>query len=327
MGIGNLIKEVGRGAGGAGELTFEEARRLFGTMLDGGVPELELGALLMALYMKTESLSELHGFYQALSDRMFRLEPPPGDLRPVVLPSYNGARDQLNLTPLIALWLKRLGIPVLIHGTLEGHGRVASAYIFRELGILPSITLNQAQQVLDREHLAFVPTAVLSPGLASLMSLRSRMGVRNSAHTLAMLMDPFLGESLRMVNAASPACLQKKRDFLLETGATALLLIGTEGEPFANPKRRPQLEYFREGEGRVLFEAELGPIRDLPGLPLQCDVHTTFLWTQQALAGEVPLPLPLVNQLACCLFGAGVTEDLVQAKAIAAVETGSLVAA
>jgi hypothetical protein len=41
----------------------------------------------------------------------------------------------------------------------------------------------------------------------------------------------------------------------------------------------------------------------------------------------VPLPLPLVNQIACCLYGAGYTQDLNQAKAIAAVETGSLIAA
>jgi len=327
MGIGNLIKEIGHGYGETGELTFEEARQLFGAMLDGGVPELELGALLMALHMKTESVSELLGFDQALSERIFRLERPAGDYRPVVLPSYSGARNQPNLTPLVALWLKRLGIPVLIHGTLEGHGRVASAYILRELGILPNITLNQAQQVLEREHLAFVPTAVLSPGLASLLSLRNRMGVRNSSHTLAQLMDPFVGESLRVVCATSSDYLQKMREFLLATGATALLLQGTEGEPFANPKLRPQLEFFREGKGVVLFEAEMGPIKDLPGLPLKCDAPTTAIWTRQALAGEAPLPLPLVNQLASCLYAAGMTEDLVQAKAIVAVETGSLVAA
>ena len=42
---------------------------------------------------------------------------------------------------------------------------------------------------------------------------------------------------------------------------------------------------------------------------------------------EASVPLPLVNQLACCLFAAGYTNDMNQAKAIAAVETGSLAAA
>jgi hypothetical protein len=44
-----------------------------------------------------------------------------------------------------------------------------------------------------------------------------------------------------------------------------------------------------------------------------------------ALAGEAPIPHPLVNQLACCLYACGYTDDMNQAKAIAAVEAGSLV--
>src|SRR5260370_302087 len=47
--------------------------------------------------------------------------------RPVVTPAYGGALHQPNLTPLVAFILQRLGIPVLIHGTLEGHGRIATA--------------------------------------------------------------------------------------------------------------------------------------------------------------------------------------------------------
>jgi hypothetical protein len=42
------------------------------------------------------------------------------------------------------------------------------------------------------------------------------------------------------------------------------------------------------------------------------------------MAGHVPIPHPLVNQLACCLYASGYTEDMNQAKAIAAVEAGGL---
>ena len=47
-------------------------------MLDGGVPELELGAILIALRLKSESLPELLGFYRALNERLFRLRAPAG---------------------------------------------------------------------------------------------------------------------------------------------------------------------------------------------------------------------------------------------------------
>ena len=43
--------------------------------------------------------------------------------------------------------------------------------------------------------------------------------------------------------------------------------------------------------------------------------------------GHAPLPTPLVNQLACCLYASGYAQDMNQAKAIVAVETGSLAVA
>lgn len=57
---------------------------------------------------------------------------------PIVIPSYNGARKQANLTPLLALLLAREGVPVLVHGVSQDPGRVTSAEIFQELDITPT---------------------------------------------------------------------------------------------------------------------------------------------------------------------------------------------
>ena len=327
MSFAQYIKQIGHGAEGAGDLSEQEACLLFGAVLDGGVPELELGAILLALRMKSESLDELLGFYNALNDRLFRLHTPTGKAKPVVLPTYSGARKEPNLLPLLALLLQRFGVPVLLHGTLNGNGRVASAYILRELGIMPCANLAQAQETIDSDGIVFVPTAVLAPGLAEVLSLRGRLGVRSSAHSIAKLIDPFGGESLRVVSASYPPYMEKMRELLLAIGARALLLRGTEGEAFANPTRRPQIVYFNDGASQVLFEAEASPSKSAPVLPAGIDAVATASWIRRVLAGEAPVPLPLVNQLACCLFGAGYTLDLNQAKAIVAVETGSLAAA
>lgn len=327
MSFAQYIKKIGLGAEGAGDLSEQEACLLFGAILDGGVPELELGAILLALRVKSESLSELLGFYSALNARLFRLHLPAARAKPVILPSYGGARDEPNLLPLLALLLRRFGVPVLVHGTLNGNGRVASAYILRELGIMPCANLAQAQEAIDNDGIAFVPTAVLAPGLAAVLSLRGRLGMRSSAHSIAKLIDPFAGEGLRVVSASHPPYLEKMHELLLATGAHALLLRSTEGEAFANPARRPQIVYFNDGTSQVLFEAEANPPKGVPALPAGIDAVTTAAWIRRVLAGEVPVPLPLVNQLACSLFGAGYTSDLNQAKAIVAVETRSLAAA
>jgi len=305
-------------------LSEDEAHDLFCAMLDGGVPDLELGAMLVALHLRGESLPELSGFHRAVSERQYRLSRPERAIVPLVVPAYGGALDEPNLLPLLGMLLRRLGVPVVFHGTLDGGGRVASVYILRELGVLPCATLAQAQAVLDEELVAFVPAAALCPGLAALLALRSRLGVRNSAHTLAKLIDPFAGPGVLMAGSSQPAQLDRLGGFLLACGGRALLLASTQGEPFANPRRRPRIDYYCEGERMVLFEEEAGPVKPVPGLPAAIDAHATAAWIRQALAGETPIPHPLVNQIACCLYACGYTEDMNQAKAIAAVEAGSL---
>jgi len=223
--FGTYLREIARSDDERGELAPDEAAQAFGAMLDGGVPELELGAMLIALRMKGESLGELLGCYEALGERVHRLEPLGGTVRTVLIGTYGGTRSQPNLTPLVALVLRRLGVPVLVHGTLESRGCVASAYILRELGVLPCATLAQAQSALDHERIAFVPTAVLSPGLADLLALRNRLGVPSTAHLLAKLIDPFRGASLRLVGAAEPRSLAQTREIRLQCCVVFIVAI------------------------------------------------------------------------------------------------------
>lgn len=320
MSYAQYIKEIGRGAAGSRHLHYAEARALYGAMLDGGVPDLELGAIVLALRVKGESLEEMQAFLDATNERAYALRPPFGRPRPVILPSYNGSRREANLTPLLALLLQRFGVPVIVHGLIEGYGRVTSGQIFREMGIMPSASLTQAQTALDERNLAFVPLSTLSPGLANLIVLRGRMGVRNSAHSLAKLLDPCKGNSVLIAAATHPAFIDLMRDLLLGLGSRAILLRGSEGEPFANPKRRPRLEYLHDGVGELLFEAEHESLLSLPHLPAGSDAASTALWIRQVLDEHLPLPLPIANQLACCLYASNYADDFNQAKAIVSVE-------
>ena len=45
MSFAHFIREIGRGKEGARDLEFSDARQLYGAMLDGGVSDVELGAI------------------------------------------------------------------------------------------------------------------------------------------------------------------------------------------------------------------------------------------------------------------------------------------
>jgi anthranilate phosphoribosyltransferase len=322
-----ILKEIGPEPQGPHDLDVDTARELFAAMLDGGVPDLELGAIMLALRSKPESIDELLGFYDALTARLYRLPFPGHSVKPVVIPSYGGAQLLPNLLPLLALLLKRYGIPVLIHGALESNGRVTTAHILRELNIMPSATLAQASERLVGDGIAFVPVAALSPGLATLLALRAPLGVRNTAHAMCKLLDPFDTPSVRLVAHSDPASTEKSRAVMLAIGADALVMGSTEGEAFANPQRRPKMEHVHDGTCTLLFEAEAGDAQPSNNGPNGIDARITADWIRQAISGSAPIPHPILNQVACCMYACGYTENFNQAKAIVAIETGNLTAA
>jgi anthranilate phosphoribosyltransferase len=302
--LARWIREVGRGPHAARPLDRAAARALGTAMLAHQVPPLELGAILIAYRVKGETLDELLGFMSAVDDATARLASPHEALRVAVLPSYNGARRIPNLTALLALLLRRYQIPVLVHGMIdddEQFGRVTTAAVLWELGIEPAASIADAQDRLRREGIAYVPTPLLSQGLAALLALRRRLGVRSTAHTLAKLVDPFGGCGFRVVPVTHPDYVARMHDYLAHTHANALLMRGTEGEPFASPRRQPRLELFEGGVTDVVLEAQSVASA---ALPATIDAPTTAAWISSALAGEVAIPEPIVNQLACCLRGA-----------------------
>ncbi|MBL8485444.1 MAG: DNA-binding protein YbiB [Rhodocyclaceae bacterium] len=311
-----LIKEIGRGAKGARSLGADQAQAMFAAMLAGSVPDMELGAILLSMRIKGESEVEMQGFKRALDAVAPQLAVPPGP-RLVVIPMYNGARRQPNLMPYVALRLVELGVPVLIHGHFDFDTRIDPFALLAALDLPLQQTVEQAEQALASRGLACLHLSALQPGLARLITLRPRLGVRNSGHTMAKLLDPAPGRSVRQVAVTHPEYLQRMEAFLAADGARALLMRGTEGECYANPRRRPQLTASVDGRIEVLFKAEEGGAPPLADMPEDGSTAANADLVRALLAGRRAVPPPLLDQIACCLWLAGRCDSLDSAAALA----------
>ena len=324
-----------------------DMRGIFAEVIDGGASDLELGAL-MAMCAAVAAqrhhniyIEILRGLLDVIRERMVTLSVSESEYRTVVIPNY-GERDVGNAVPLIALKLQRLGIPVIVHGALETNGGLANCGVFRELGVLPVATRSQAEMRLAENGLALVPTSLVSPGLAAMMALKSRIGVSTPAHVLASLLMPVAdaeqmaaGKSstntLHVINI--PRWLAALIDDESALTASPTLVALTEQCCFGHLENRPRLVYKSDGrstepsEWRLLFDEEAASRSDtLRIAPIPADTRGFAAWTRQRLEGKMALPAPVVNQLACCIYGARYVQDFNQAKAVAAVETGSLAA-
>jgi anthranilate phosphoribosyltransferase len=297
-----FIKEIGRGPNGARALTADDTRELYTAMLDGRVGELELGAVLLAYRVKGETADELAAMLAGAHASFEPIHLPHGELRPVSIPSYNGARKQPNLVPLLALLLAREGVPVLVHGVTEDPGRVTSAEIFTHLQIPHAQSHADIEDGLAERRVAFASIDVLAPKLARLLGLRRRMGVRNSTHTLVKILQPFAPAGLRLVNYTHPPY----RDSLTQLFNThpdaaaggALLARGTEGEAVADTRRQVQVDWLHDGvcETRVPHERS-SPDAPEVELPEARDAQTTAAWIGAVLRGEAPVPSAIERQV------------------------------
>ena len=299
MNIAPFIKEIGRGKDGARSLKVDQAHALMSAVLDGQVNDLQLGAFAIAMRIKGESADELAGFLAATEARCIALDP----CRPtVVLPSYNGSRKLPNLTALLGQLLAHNGIQVLVHGPLNDPARVTTAEIFRDLGLPIARDAAEIDNAWRRREPVFIATENLCPPLAQLLAIRWTVGLRNSGHTIAKLLDPCRGHSsVRVVNYTHPEYGRMLTGFLCRIGADAMLLRGTEGEPAADPRRTPKMDVFVRGVARadLSLAAQDGTLAELPVLPKATDAATTALYIQSVVSGAKPAPTPLTQQVAC----------------------------
>ena len=297
MNFAPLIKEIGRGTKGARDMDGAAAENLFGAILDGQVPDMELGAILLSMRIKGESPEELNAFVRAMQSRTAQVAVPDGP-RCVLLPTFNGARKQANLMPLVALLLARQGMPVLIFGRHDFDSRESPFALLEALGLpLAASTVEASQQLVDTK-LACLPLSVLNPGLDKLMALRPRLGVRNSGHSVAKLLDAAPGRSVRVVAVTHPEYLISMGEALLPLstqGGRALLMRASEGEAYAHLRRRAQLYGYADGVRSDLHPADTEDI-DWP-LNDCCEASTNAEFIRSILEGREPVPPRIQEQV------------------------------
>ncbi|MDD2810198.1 DNA-binding protein YbiB [Rhodoferax sp.] len=290
MSITKYIKEIGRGKDGARHLSREQAADLFGQLLDGTVTDLEVGAFCLAMRIKGETPAEMAGFLDATRQHLCTIATQ--GCPAVVLPSYNGARKLPVLTALLALLLARQGMAVVVHGSASEDTRISTQNVLLDLGIPAQTAITK----IAVGEVQFVPTALLSPGLARLLDVRRVVGLRNSAHSLVKLLNPCDGPAVIVGSYTHPEYAVSMLETLKLTHASALLLRGTEGEPVADARRTPAMDAICCGNCTRVQEAQSGSLTQLPDLPA-LDAASTARWIQDMLAGLRPVPAPIAQQV------------------------------
>lgn len=288
------IHEIGRGPRGARDLPRDEARRLWDAILDERLAQAAIGAALMAMRLKGESLDELCALRDAVHER---LEDVTGPAPMVCMPCYNGARRVPNLSWLTALALRRAGYAVLMHGVRRDEGRLATCEVVQAAGAVVAESVETARHTLADDRIVFLPIDAWCPPLARMLALRAQIGVRNSGHSVAKWLRPD-PRALLLVPATHSEYLETAIAVLSGDAGPALVFRGVDGEPALYPHAARTVHALvpRSGADAGLAEAVLRPSvlqgeRDAAVVPpAEAGAREIAAWSDAVIRGDLRMP-------------------------------------
>ncbi|MEG0481888.1 MAG: glycosyl transferase family protein [Acinetobacter sp.] len=301
------VRIVGKGKNGARSLTYDEAYDAFSMILKDEVLDVQLGAFLMLLRVKEESVDELTGFVQATKDQL-KFQSLSVDLD---WSSYAGKRKHYPWFLLAALTLAKHGYNIVMHGA-SGHtiNRVYTEQVLEYLGYPICQDEQQVAEQLKTQHFAYIPLEAISPILSELISLRNVMGLRSPIHTLARLINPFNAKATLQA-IFHPAYRSSHQQAAFKLGYQNSAVIKGEGGEFErNPDAKTLICGIKNGE---LYEYELPKLTDNRS-PVEEELDLAVfkaVWegTQHHEYGEVAV----IETIGIALYTMGVVSDFDEA--------------
>jgi len=208
-------------------LSQREAEQLMGEIMDGHATPSQIGALLMALRLRGETVPELTGFALAMRKRA---TPVPITRRPVLDTCGTGGdgSSSLNVSTLAALVAAAGGVPVAKHGNRSASSRCGSADLLEALGVDIPDTAVEAGRLVDEVGFGFLYAPLLHTSMRHAMPTRRELGLRTVFNLLGPLTNPAEAEH-QLLGVFSPEWVEPVAAVLAELGTLHALVVHGAG--------------------------------------------------------------------------------------------------
>jgi anthranilate phosphoribosyltransferase len=208
-------------------LARDEARDAFSLIFEGVVTPSQLGAFLMGLRMRGETVEEIIGAAQAMRAAMTPVEAPAGAID-IVGTGGDGA-GTFNISTLAALIAAAAGAVVAKHGGKASSSRSGASDVLGELCVKVGVSPDAAANCLREAGLCFMAGPTHHPALRHAGPTRAELGVRTIFNLLGPLCNPARVER-QVLGVYSRDWLEPLARVLQELGSKRVWLIhGSDG--------------------------------------------------------------------------------------------------
>src|SRR3954449_2026088 len=173
----------------AGEtLSDDAAEAAFDVIMSGEATPAQIGALLMAMRLRGETVQEITGAVRAMRSRMTAIEAPPGAID--VCGTGGDGAGTLNVSSAVTFVVASLGVPVAKHGNRALSSRTGGADVLTALGVNIDAPMERLPAILRDAGAVFLFAPRHHPSMRHAAGPRVELGTRTIFNILGPLSNP-----------------------------------------------------------------------------------------------------------------------------------------
>ena len=220
-------------------LTRDEAREVMGSILRGEATDSQIGAFLVSLSMKGETVDEIVGFAQAIraaatplklhKDHALDVSGTERDALVDTCGTGGDASGTFNVSTATALVVAGAGVRVAKHGNRSVTSQCGSADVVEALGVKLSLPVERVARCLEEVGIAFLFAPAMHSAMKFVQPARRELRLRTVFNLLGPLTNP-ANASAQVVGVYSESLVKKLADALALLGLhRALVVHGEDG--------------------------------------------------------------------------------------------------
>ena len=211
----------------AGEdLNREAAGWAMRQVMSGDATEGQIGAFMMALRSKGETVDELAGLVDVMLDNAVLLNTGSDALD--IVGTGGDLVGTVNISSMASVVAAAAGVPVLKHGSRSASGKTGSSEMLEVLGIKLDLAPAQVADVFREVGITFFYAPVFHPAMRFVAPVRKQLGVPTTFNFLGPLANPAqpIATALGVANQEiAPVMAQE----MAARGRTALVFRSDDG--------------------------------------------------------------------------------------------------
>ena len=316
---GDELKPLIQKVSGGATLEADEVRSALEIMISGVATPAQMGAFLMALRVRGETVEEITGAAQLMRARMTPVEAPPGTVD--IVGTGGDSHGTYNVSTCASLVAAGAGLPIAKHGNRRVSSMSGASDVLAELGVKLEITPPQITDCIMKAGVGFMWAPLHHSAMKHWAPVRAELGIRTIFNLLGPISNP-AGVKRQVVGVFSWQWVEPIAHVLKNLGAEHVWVVhGHDGLDELTTTGATDVAELKDGTITVFevtpADAGLPPAKlsDLKG----GDATTNASAIRDVLAGK-PGPfrdIVLLNTAAALVVGAK-AHDLAEGVEIAA---------